>query len=222
MSALWAVFWREVRLAWAGGSGVFLPIGFFVGATMLAPFSVGAEAEVLSRIGPGLVWVTLTLAALMTLERMFQSDLEDGALDLLVIGSGTLELTALMKVLAHWSVTGLPLVLIYPLLAVMLSVPFGAVAGGLISVAIGSLGLYLWGGVASALTAGVRRGGPLIALLVLPLYAPIVIFGAGAANLAAESGSVVSPPTLFLAASTLVSLAVAPFAMSAAMKMAVD
>ena len=222
MRSTGSVFWREITQAWAGGSGAFLPVGFFLGATMLAPLSIGSDQALLTRLGPGLIWVMLTLAALITLERMFQSDLEDGALDLLLLSEVPAELTSLMKVMAHWLVTGGPLLLLYPILAIMLGVPFEGIAGGAISLLIGSLGLFLWGGVASALTAGVRRGGPLIALLVFPLYGPIVIFGAGAGNAAAESGVLIGPATLFLAASTLAALAIAPFAMAAAMRVAVD
>ena len=221
MKAL-AVFVREWRIAWSGGSGMALPVCFFAGATLLIPFAIGAEPDRLSGVAVGLLFVALALSSLISLERMVQSDLEDGALDGLVVGPFPLEITALLKVLAHWSMAGLPLALMFPLLALMLAAPGTILLPGMAVFALASLSFFLWGGVGAALTAGVRRSGPLIAILVLPLYGPVVIFGAGALSPTGDSAVVDSAALLFLAAYALLALAISPFAMAAAMRLAVD
>ena len=221
MSALAAVFARELRAAWSGGSGAVLPFGFFAGGALLVPFAIGADPELLARLGPGFVWVMLALSAIITLERMIQSDLEDGVLDQLVISRLPLELIALSKVTAHWLVSGLSLLLAFPMVALMLAIPVESWALQMAAIAIGSPAFFLWGGMGAALAAGVRRGGPLISAIVLPLYSPIIIFGAGVAYAATGTGDAIAP-LLLLGANSLAALALSPFATAAAMRLGTE
>ncbi len=212
-----AAFRQALGEAWAGGAGALLPVGFFAGAAMLVPFGVGHEASQLRAIGPGILWVTLALASLVTMERLFQSDLEDGTLDLWIRAEAPLSAIAAAKTLAHWIAAGLPLALITPLPGLMLQVEPARLVPAALAYGIGGLAFFFWGGVGAALTATVRRGGLLIALIALPLYVPTAIFGAmtlGSDGLAANA--------LFLAASTLFALSAAPFAMAAALRLAAD
>ena len=216
-SPLLAAFRQALGEAWAGGAGALLPIGFFAGAAMLIPFTVGSEASQLSAIGTGILWVALALASLVSMERLFQADLEDGALALWAQEETPLFLVAMAKIIAHWLVSGLPLGLLTPPIGIALQVPASELLPAMISYGLGGLAFFLWGGVAGALSASVARGGLLIALLALPLFVPTAIFGALATN-----EGLGGPSLLFLAASTLFALAVAPFAASAALRLAVD
>ena len=216
-SPLRAAFRQALGEAWAGGAGVLLPIGFFAGAAMLVPFTVGSEASQLSSIGTGILWVALALASLVSMERVFQADLEDGALELWAQEETPLFLVAAAKILAHWIISGLPLVLLTPPIGIALQVDPGALIPAMLAYGIGGLAFFLWGGVAGALAASVARGGLLIALLALPLFVPTAIFGA-LATVEGPGG----PSLLFLAAATLFALAVAPFAASAALRLTVD
>lgn len=184
---------------------------------MLVPFSMGSDPEMLAKIGPGVLWLALALASLVTLERVFQADLQDGALDLWVQESGSISLVAAVKTLAHWLVSGLPLVVLTPVLGLTLQVPAEQMAPAMLAYALGGLTFFLWGGVAAALSASVARGGLLIALIALPFYLPTVIFG----TLALQEG-LGGTSILFLAASTLFALGVAPAAMGAALRLAAD
>ena len=213
-----AAFSQALKEAWAGGAGALLPAGFFAGAALLVPLTIGAQSEQLEPVALGILWVALALSSLVTMERLFQSDLEDGALELWAMTEAPLSQIAFMKTLAHWIVSGLPLVLLSPLLGVMLGVapcelPKAAAAYGL-----GGLAFFFWGGFGASLAAGVRRGGLLIALIALPFYVPTAIFGA----LALSSPVALPPEALLLAASTLFALAVAPFGMGAALKLAAE
>lgn len=212
-----AAFRQAIGEAWAGGAGALLPTGFFAGAAMLVPFTVGSNGDQLAAIGTGVLWVALALASLVSMERLFQADLEDGALDLWAQEETPLFLIAAAKILAHWLVSGLPLVLLTPLIGLTLQIPADQLLPAMLAYGLGGLAFFLWGGVAGALAASVPRGGLLIALLALPLFIPTAIFGAMAAE-PATSG----PNLLFLAASTLFALAIAPFAASAALRLAVD
>lgn len=214
-----AAFWQALGEAWAGGAGALLPVGFFAGAAMLVPFGIGHDTALLAAIGPGILWVALALSSLVTMERLFQADLEDGALDLWIQSEAPLAAIAAAKTLAHWLAAGLPLALITPLLGLMLQVPPEDLLPAAGAYAIGGLAFFLWGGVGAALTATVRRGGLLIALIALPLYVPTAIFGALTLQPAA---SPLPPEALYLAATTLFALAVAPFAMAAALRLAAD
>jgi len=214
-----AAFRQGLSEAWAGGAGAFLPAAFFSGAAMLVPFGVGNDPETLARIAPGLLWVTLALSSLITMERLFQADLEDGALDLWIQADAPLAAISAAKTLAHWLAAGLPLVLVSPLLGLMLQVQPAELLPAAAAYGVGGLAFFLWGGVGAALTASIRRGGLLIALIALPLYVPTAIFGAMA--LQATTGSN-GPAALYLLATTLFALALAPFAMAAALRLAAD
>ncbi|MEO1100610.1 MAG: heme exporter protein CcmB [Pseudomonadota bacterium] len=214
-----AAFVQAFREAWAGGAGVLLPASFFAGAAMLVPFAVGSDSAQLAAIGGGVLWVALALASLVTMERLFQADLEDGALDLWVQADAPLSAIAAAKVAAHWLVSGLPLALLSPLLGLMLQMEPDRLPSAMLAYGIGGLAFFLWGAFGAALSATVRRGGLLIALIALPFYVPTAIFGA--MSLQAE----VPLPlieTLFLSAATLFSLAVAPFGIAAALRLAAD
>ncbi len=217
MTGALAIFRRELGLAWAGGSGLFLPAAFFAGAIFLGPLGIGTAPKLLSAIAPGMIFVALCLASLTTLERIFQADLEIGALDHQRLSGVSMELVTVFKVLAHWLVSGLPLALLTPLAGLMMraeTISFGSV----LPVMLGGLTIFLWGGVGASLTAGLRRSGPLVALLVLPLFVPVVIFGSEELS-NAFTGEPFAAGLTLLAANALAALAVAPFAMAAALKL---
>ena len=214
-----AAFRQSLVEAWARGAGALLPLGFLGGAAVLVPLGIGSDGEMLKAVGPGIIWVALALASLVTLERIFQSDAEDGTLDLWLQTGAPVSAIAAAKTLAHWLSAGLPLAIFSPLLALMFQAEANTallVNAGLY--AIGSLAFFFWGGVGAALSATVRRGGLLISLIALPLYVPTAIFGA----LAMSGGPGSAGAPLFLAASTLFACAVAPYAMAAALRLAAD
>lgn len=214
-----AAFRQSLGEAWAGGAGALLPLGFLGGAAVLVPLGIGSDADTLKAVGPGIIWVALALASLVTLERIFQADAEDGTLDLWLQAGAPVSAIAAAKTLAHWLSAGLPLALFSPLLALMFQAdasPALLINAGLY--ALGSLAYFFWGGVGAALSATVRRGGLLISLIALPLYVPTAIFGA----LAMAGGPASAGAPLWLGASTLFACALAPYAMSAALRLAAD
>ena len=211
-----AAFTQALGEAWSGGAGAILPVGFFAGAAMLVPFGVGSDAEQLGRIGTGVLWAALALASLVTMERLFQADLEDGALDLWVQADAPLSAISAAKAFAHWLVSGLPLALVSPLLGLMLQVDPARLPSAALAYGVGGLAFFLWGGFGAALSATVRRGGLLIALIALPFYVPTAIFGA----LSLQEGAVVEQ--VLLVATTLFALVAAPMATAAALRLAVD
>ncbi|MEM1105418.1 MAG: heme exporter protein CcmB [Pseudomonadota bacterium] len=216
---LLSAFRQALSEAWAGGAGALLPVGFFAGAAMLVPFGIGHGNEMLAAIGPGILWVALALSSLVTMERLFQADLEDGALDLWIQADAPLSAIAAVKAFAHWIAAGLPLVLITPLLGLMLQIPAGDLLPASAAYGVGGLAFFLWGGVGAALTATVRRGGLLIALIALPLYIPTAIFGAMTLQSDAPG---LAPEALYLLAATVFALGTAPLAMAAALRLAAD
>lgn len=189
MSAFAAVFRRDLALAWSAGGGAAAPVGFFLGATTLLPLAMGAGRELMQMAGPPLIWVTAALAVLMTLERLFQADLEDGALDQILLADATLEVLVFAKGLALWLALGLPLALAGAPAAIALQTPPELVLPVVISLAVGMAAFIGFGLIGAALTASVRRGGVLIALLVLPLFAAPIIFGAAVAGGAGFGGA---------------------------------
>ena len=221
MTAALAVFVRELRLAWGGGGGAALPLGFFAGAASLAPLSIGPDPDLLRAAGPGVIWIALSLASLLPMERLFQADLEDGTLDAYAASGVALEGVVLAKSLAHWIASGLPLAFSAPILFVMLQGPAGAMGLVILAAAIGSLAFFLFGSIGAALAAGVRRGGMLITLVTLPLFSPVMIFGA-AALYAASRGESVGPPLMLTGAVALLAAAVSPFAAAMALRTAID
>lgn len=221
MSPLAALFGRELSLAWGRGGGPLLVCAFYLCIAALLPLAVGPEPERLAAIAPGAAWLALGLSALLSLERLFERDLEDGALDLLAVGAVPLELTAAVKCAAQWLATGLPLAALAPFVALALGVPPALLPLTLAAAALGGLAFAFAGGVGAALAAGSRRGGLLIAVIVLPLYAPPVIFGAGALS-AAAAALPFAPALALLAAYALFAAALGPFAMAAAVRNAIS
>lgn len=219
--SLFALFLRELRLAWSGGGGAALPLGFFAGAATLTPLALGPAADLLRAAGPGILFIALALASLLPMERLFQADLEDGTLDVIATSGASLPGVALAKTLAHWMTSGLPLALMSPILWVMLQGPGEASLNVLLACLLGGLAFFFIGSIGAALTAGVRRGGLLIALVALPLYAPATIFGASALYAVSE-GRDWSQAVSLCAASALAAMALGPFAAGAALKTALD
>lgn len=212
-----ALLIRDLRLAFRAGGGFGLGLGFFLILCVLIPLGVGPEGGRLSAIAPGILWVGALLACLLSLDRIFALDWEDGSLDLLATAPLPLEGAVAMKALAHWVVTGLPLVLAAPVLGVLLHLPSGAYGWLVLSLLLGTPALSIIGAFGAALTVGLRRGGLLMSLLVLPLYVPTLIFGAEAVRRGAE-GMETATPLLLLAGITAGSVAALPFAAAAALR----
>jgi heme exporter protein B len=221
MAAFLALIRRDVRLSFRQGGEIGVVLGFFVLAVILFPFGVGPEPEILRRVGAGIVWVAALLAAVLSLDRMFAADYADGGLDLMVLSALPLELAVLAKCAAHWATTGLPLVAVSPLLALLVNLDPPAIAVLCLALLIGTPGLSLLGAIAAALTLGARRPGVLSSLLVLPLYLPLLIFGAGAVE-AVLTGTDSRPHLLLLGAVSLAALPLAPLAAAAALRQALD
>ncbi len=219
--AFFALIGREVRLAWRQGNSSAMAVTFFLVAVTLFPLGIGPELSVLARISAGVIWVAALLSALLTLDRLFQQDFEDGSLDLLALAPMPMEMIVLAKSIAHWLTTGLPLVVAAPLLAVLLNMDSGGLGILMLSLAIGTPALSLVGAIGAALTVTVRRGGVLMPLLILPLYVPTLIFGVGAVD-AVLNNIVAGPNLLYLGALSLVALAMAPFAAAAAIRLALE
>lgn len=212
-----ALFRRDVALAFRTGGGGLMAVAFFVIAVTLIPIGTGGQAEALARIAGGLLWAAALLACLLSLDRLFQADFEDGSLDLIMLAPSALELSVLAKAAAHWLTTGLPLIIAAPVLGVTLSLAPDAYAPLMISLIVGTPALSLIGAVGAALTVGVRRGGLLLSLLVVPLYIPTMVLGARAVE-RASTGLDYSAPLILTGAVTLVTLAVGPFAAAAALR----
>jgi heme exporter protein B len=217
MRAAVALLWRDLALALRIGGGGLMGAGFFLLVVTLTPLGLGGEPETLGRIAGGVLWVAALLACLLSLDRLYQADYEDGSLDLILLAPLPLEATVMLKALAHWITTGLPLVVLGPVLAITLNLPPAAYAALVASLLIGTPGLSLIGSVGAALTVGVRRGGLLLSALVLPLYIPTLVFGAQAVA-RASVGLDAGVPLMMLAAVTLVSAGIGPFATAAALR----
>jgi heme exporter protein B len=208
---------RDLRLALRQGSDAAMVIAFFVITVTLFPLGVGPEPNVLARIAAGVVWVTALLATMLSLDRLFQSDYDDGSTDLLVLAPIPLELVVLAKVMAHWMLTGLPLIITAPVLAALMNMPGPGYPVLVLSMLLATPTLSLIGSVGAALALGARRGGILISLLVLPLYIPVLIFAVGAVD-AAISGLTPRPHLLLLGAILAAALPLAPWAAAAALR----
>ncbi len=218
MSAALALFKRELQIASRAGGGGAMGVVFFLILITIVPFAMGPDLNLLSRIGPAILWIAALLAMLLGLDRLFLGDHEDGSLDLLQMGALPLEVVVVIKCLAHWAVTGLPLVIVAPLFGLMLAVEGDGLAGVAASLLAGTPALTLIGAIGAALTVSLRRGGLLLAILVLPFTVPVLIFGVSAAS-AASGGTVpFATPFLILCALSLAALALAPFAAAAALR----
>lgn len=221
MSRFAAIVRRDLRLALRQGMDSVMVVAFFVIAVVLFPFGVGPEPNVLARISAGVIWVAALLASMLALERLFQTDYEDGSLDLLALAPVPLEVVVTAKVIAHWLTTGLPLIVAAPLLAFLLNMGADGLWALVAALALSTPTLSLIGAVGAGLILGARRGGMLLSLLVLPLYIPILIFGVAAVD-AAVAGFAVRPQFLVLAGLLLTALALAPWAGAAAVRQALE
>ena len=217
MTPFTALLSRDIRLAVRTGGGAALALAFFACVVTLVPLGVGADLKLLARIAGGVLWVAAVLAALLSLDRLFQADYEDGSLDLIALSPLSLELTSLAKIAAHWLATGLPLTILSALLAVLFDLSATGTAALVISLLIGTPAVSAIGGIGAALTLSIRRGGLILPLIVLPLLAPAVIFGSGAV-LAAEDG-LANGAFYFLAAFSLISVVLSPFAAAASVRL---
>ena len=212
-----ALLIRDMRLAMRAGGGFGLGLAFFLLVAVIVPLGVGPEQAVLGRIAPGILWVGALLSCLLSLDRIFALDFEDGSLDLLATSPMPLEGVVAVKSAAHWLVTGLPLVVVSPMLGLLLNLAPAGYVWLLASLALGTPALSVIGSFGAALTVGLKRGGLLMSLLVLPLYLPTLIFGAEVVKRGAQ-GLAVATPLALLAAITAGSLALLPFAAAAAIR----
>jgi heme exporter protein B len=223
MSGLFiALLKRDVRLAGRIGGGGVMGVVFFLILVTITPFAIGPDLNLLSRIGPAILWIAALLATLLGLDRLFQADQEDGSLDALRMVDSPLELVVLSKCVAHWITTCLPLVAAAPLFGLMLALDGPALAALTATLAAGTPALTLTGAIGAALTASLRRGGLLMAILILPLTIPILIFGVSAASSVGAATTPFLQPFLVLCALSLASLALAPFAAAAALRSLTD
>lgn len=209
---------RDLLLALRNRAEYIMPLLFYVLVIMLFPLALGALPELLSRIAPGVIWVAALLAALLSLTSIFRSDFDDGSLEQILLSAHPVSILVLAKVLAHWLVTGLPLLLMTPLLAQMLGLPDRALPMLLLTILLGTPILSLIGAIGVALTVGLRKGGIILSLLVLPLYIPVLIFAASAVD-GSVMGLDVSAQIYMLAAFLLLSLSLSPWATAAALRM---
>jgi len=209
---------RDLMLAFRQGGGVGLAIGFFLVVVALLPLGLGPDPRLLSKIAPGALWVALLLSVLLSVDRMFQPDFEDGSLELLVLGPTSVEMVVVAKTLAHWLTTGVPLVIAAPVLGVLLNLEPRGFGAMMVTALIGTPALSFIGAIGAALTVGIRRGGLLLSILILPLYIPVLIFGVLASNAAIAGTDAFAPPALVLLALSLASVVLSPVAASAALR----
>jgi heme exporter protein B len=221
MKAFFALAGRDIRIALRQLSDTMMVIVFFIIAAALFPFGVGPEPNLLARMAPGILWVTALLAAMLSFDRLFQNDYEDGTLELLVIAPNPLWLTALAKITAHWLTTGLPLLVASPAIGIMLNLEPEGYGILMAAMALGTAIISLLGALGASLTLGSRRSGVLLSLLVLPLIIPVLIFGAGAVD--AVVGGFAATQQLFLLGGLLLAcLVLCPWGCAVALRLAAE
>jgi heme exporter protein B len=218
MTALGSLLLRDMRLAVRLGGGAPIGVLFFLIVVTLVPFAVGPDLGLLQRIGPAMLWLGALLASLLALDRLFASDYEDGSLDLILMAGTPLELVVGAKALAHWLTTGLPLVIASPVLALFLNLEPAATGAVTLTLLVGTPALTFLGSIGAALSVTLRRGGLILAVLVLPLTIPVLIFGVAASNAAVAGPTPFGAPFTILCALTLISIVVGPFAAAAALR----
>lgn len=218
MSALIALFMRDIRIALRAGGGASIAVLFFLIVVTLAPFAVGPDLPLLKRIGPAMLWIGALLASLLALDRLLASDRDDGSLDLIGMSPMPLELTVAVKALAHWLTTGLPLAIATPLFALFLNVDGQAALAVALTLLAGTPALTFLGLIGAAATVTLRRGGLLLSVLVLPLAIPVLIFGVAASNAAITGPLDFGTPFLILCALSLISFVIGPFAAAMALR----
>src|SRR5271169_3792655 len=222
MTPALALFVRECRIARRIGGGASVGVVFFLILVAIMPFALGPDLNLLARLGPAILWIAALLATLLGLDRLFQADADDGSLDVLVNAALPLELVVAVKCAAHWATNALPLIIVSPLFGLMLAMEVKPLALVALSLAAGTPALTMIGAIGAALTVSLRRGGLLMAVLALPLAIPVLIFGVSAASAASGGAAPFLTPFLMLCAFSLLSLAAAPFAASAALRQARD
>ncbi|MGZ8144809.1 MAG: heme exporter protein CcmB [Methylosarcina sp.] len=216
-----AVIRRDLILAFRRRSEMINPLLFFILVITLFPLGIGAQPNLLQAIAPGIIWVSALLAAMLSLDSLFRSDFDDGSLEQLLLSSHPASVLVLAKVIAHWLVTGLPLVMVAPLLAMFLGLPYQALTILLLTLLLGTPVLSLIGAIGVALTVGLRRGGMILSLLVLPLYVPVLIFAGNAVEMAG-SGLSVDAQISILISILFLALVLAPWPTAAALKMSIN
>lgn len=219
MKAAFALFARDVKLAWREGGAIGIALGFYLVVIAIAPFGLGPDLNLLSRTAPGLLWVALLLAALLSADRIFHNDYEDGTLDILASGPIPLPVLAAAKSMAHWVTTCVPLVLLAPVLGLLLNLPLDTIPLFLLAMLAGTPAVSFIAGIGASLTLGLRRSGLLLALLVLPFYVPVLIFGVATASAAITGPGSPWPPLAMLCALSLASLVLAPLAAASALRL---
>lgn len=218
LTSLTALLVRDLRIAMRVGGGALIGVLFFLAVVTLVPFAVGPDLALLKRIGPAILWLAALLASLLALDRLFAADHEDGSLDLLLMSRAPLELVVAVKGLAHWLTTALPLIVAAPLIGLLLNLDGAAQAALVLTLLAGTPALTFIGLIGAAIAVALRRGGLLLAVLVLPLTVPVLIFGVAAANAAVTGPVPFGTPFTILCALTLASLVVGPFAAAAALR----
>lgn len=217
MSLILALIRRDLALSMRQGGGAGTALGFFLTVVVLLPIGIGPDQALLARIAPGALWIALLLSVLLSADRIFQQDYEDGSLDLMTMGPVPFEMVALAKAVAHWLSTSLPLAIAAPLLGFLVNLEAAAILPLGIAMVVGSVALSLLASIGAAVTVGLRRGGLLVSVLVLPLYVPVLIFGLSASAPDAAPGLAFTA-LLILAAITLASLVLCPLAAAAALR----
>jgi heme exporter protein B len=220
-SAFAVLLKRDLVLAYRRRAELANPLLFFILITALFPLGLGSNKPILQAVGPGVIWVAALLAALLSLDGMFRSDFEDGSLEQLMLSSHPVSLLVVAKISAHWLVTGLPLVIVAPLLGVLLALPGDAIGVLVVTLLLGTPILSLIGAVGVALTVGLRRGGIILSLLVLPLYVPVLIFASDAVSTAA-SGIPITAQLYIIGAMLVLALSLAPLATAASLRVSLS
>jgi len=221
-STFWVILKRDLLLALRRRSEIFTVLFFFVVVISLFPLGVGTEDEILRKIAPGVVWIAALLASTLALDRLFSADYEDGTLENIVLAPSSLSVSVFAKILAHWLLTGLPLVLISPLVGLFYHLPMNSIFVMMFVLLIGTPILSMLGAIAAALTLGLRGGGVLVSLLVLPLYIPVLVYGAGAISTSMMIGVSIEPYILLLLAFSLLSIVFSPWVTAAALKISLE
>ena len=209
---------RDLVLSYRQGGGAGSALGFFLAVVVLLPIGIGPDQLLLARIAPGALWIALLLSVLLSADRIYQQDYEDGSLDLMTMGPVPFEMVALAKSIAHWLSTSLPLAIAAPLLGFLLNLDPAAIWPLALAMMLGSVALSLLASIGAAVTVGLRRGGLLVSILVLPLYVPVLIFGLSASQAHVNGPDLATPSLLILSAIALVSLVVSPLASAAALR----
>ena len=218
MSLIWALIRRDLVLSLRQGGGAGTALGFFLSVVVLLPIGLGPDQALLQRLAPGLLWIALLLSVLLSADRIFQQDYEDGSLDIMAMGPVPFELVALAKAIAHWLSTSLPLAIVAPLLGFLINLEAAAILPLALAMGLGSIALSLLASIGAAVTVGLRRGGLLISVLVLPLYVPVLIFGVSASSGAVAGPDIATASLLILLALALASLVLSPLAAAAALR----